>query len=278
MNMDWNKSNTILIIAFIIINILLLATTINNIYKDEYNVLSDKDFINETEQILKQKNITINCSIPKETYILPVLETEYEIIDVNNDLIQNYLGKGVEAKEDVFSYSNEKGETLDIIDNKKIVFKKRNSLKGLKPTEENILAYIESFAKEKNLDMTKYDRTYKYDNDEGSCIIYNMHQNNISIDNSYMRFFIDNEGIYMFEMQRIKSTMEIKEKIRTVSSMEALLRLMTYDNLKDKEIDGIEMVYYSLEDNNWKYIIKTNSDPTWKVIFKDGNQLHLPSS
>ncbi len=78
-------------------------------------------------------------------------------------------------------------------------------------------------------------------------------------------------------MQKINAVIEIKDKIRTISAIEALPRLMTYDDIKDKDIVEIKMKYYSIENENWKYIKKINADPTWKVIFNDGSQKYLSS-
>ena len=91
-----------------------------------------------------------------------------------------------------------------------------------------------------------------------------------------MYFFADNEGIYKFEMQRITSVTEITEKVRTIHAIEALPRILTYPEIKNKEIAKIEIAYYSVEDDNWQNIERINSDPTWKVIFTDGTQKHLP--
>ena len=88
--MDWNKSNTILIVAFIILNIFLFISFYNNTFSEEYDVMSDEQFVTSVEDLLKQKNIKINCSIPSDTYILPVLETEYDIVQVDNELLNKY--------------------------------------------------------------------------------------------------------------------------------------------------------------------------------------------
>jgi hypothetical protein len=91
-----------------------------------------------------------------------------------------------------------------------------------------------------------------------------------------MYFFVDKEGIYKFEMQRIISVTEITEKVRTIHAIEALPRIMTYPEINNKEIEKIQITYYSVEDDNWQNIERINSDPTWKVIFSDGTQKHLP--
>jgi len=239
--------------------------------------MSDEQFVGSVEGLLKQKNITINCSIPEDTYVLPVLETEYEIIQVNNELLNKFLGAGVEAVEGVYSYNNDKFQTLEIIDGKKLRYTIREKVAGKANNEENITQEINDFIKEKNIDAAGYSQNYKYVSDDGCMYVYTQRYNEYSMDNSYMYFFADTEGIYKFEMQRITSVMEIMGKVHTVSAIEALPRLLTYDDIKNKEITDIEMTYYSAEDENWQNITRINSDPTWKIKFSDGSQKHLSS-
>lgn len=275
--MDWNKANTILIIAFIVINISLIIVTFNNIPSEDYDVMTDDYFINNVENILKNNNIIINCEIPDDTYFLPILDIEYNMINVDDDLLQNYLGENIKAIEDVFIYDNSKGETLEIIDGKKIKYTIRSKVPGKIQKEEFINDTISNFIKEKNINSDNFKETYRYISEDVNYVIYNQIHNDYSIENSYMYFFVDNEGIYNFEMQKSILINEIKDKIRTLPAIEALPRLLTYDDVKDKEIINIEMTYYSLEDENWKYITRINSDPTWKVNFNDGSIKYLSS-
>lgn len=275
--MDWNKANTILIIAFIVINISLVIATFNNIPSEDYDVMSDDYFVNNVENILKNNNIIINCEIPTDTYFLPVLDIEYNMININDDLLQNYLGENIKAIEDVFIYDNSKGETLEIIDGKKIRYTIRNKVPGKIQKEEFINDTISNFIKEKNINSDDFKETYRYISEDVNYVIYNQIHNGYSIENSYMYFFVDNEGIYNFEIQKAILINEIKDKIRTLPAIEALPRLLTYDDVKDKEIINIEMTYYSLEDENWKYITRINSDPTWKINFNDGSIKYLSS-
>lgn len=275
--MDWNRSNTILIIAFIILNIFLLMSTFSNIFTENFNVNLDKDFLENVESLLKSKNINIKCEIPEEIYVLPVLETEYEMIEVNNALVQKYLGKDVEAKEDVYRYTNDKNEILEIIDGKKIKFIKRNMISGKINDNELMNRSIKAFIEENDIEDSGFTESYRYISEKGSYVTYTQNYNDNSIDNSYMKFLFDQEGLYEFEMQKISAVIEIKDKMRTIPAIEALPRLMTYDNIKDKDIVEIKMKYYSVENENWKYIKKINADPTWKVIFSDGSQKYLSS-
>ncbi len=273
--MDWNKSNTIFIVAFIILNIFLFSFSFNDIFSEEYNIMSDKEFIKDVENILKEKNISINCDLPKETYTLPILDAEYKIITVDKKLLEKYLGEGIEPVEDIYTYSNQKGEILEIIDGKKIIYTLREKAAGGISDDLNITDEINKFLKNKNIDGSGYAENYRNISGGAGIIMYTRYHNNVSVDNSYMKFFVDKNGIYKFEMQKIIAINEIAEKVNTFTAAESLLKLLSFDDVNNKEIVRIDMSYYSIEDENWQNISGINSYPAWKVIFSDGTQKHL---
>ena len=225
---------------------------------------------------MDEKNIKINAEIPAETYTLPVLDTEYEIIHIDSQFLENFLHEKIEPLEDVYKYSNKKGEILEVIDGKKLRLELRSGVPGKIDGDLNIKEKIENFIKDYNIDAGGYAENLKHISENRCNYIYTKRYNDYSVENSYMKFFIDKEGIYKFEMQKIISISEITEKIRTIHAIEALPRILTYPEIKNKEIAKIEMTYYSVEDENWQNIERINSDPTWKVIFSDGTQIHLP--
>jgi hypothetical protein len=227
--------------------------------------------------MLKEKNITIGCDIPEKIYILPVLETDYEIIEINKQLLKKYLGSGIEHVQDVYSYSNSRGETLDIINGKVISYTLRGKSSGKLDEKADMNKQINDFLAQKNIDASDFKESGRYISDNSAEIIYNQFSGDYSIDNSYMKFYFDKSGIYKFEMQKINSFIETKSKVRSIPAAEALLRLLTYDDVRGKEIKNIKMTYYNIEDDNWQNITRINSDPTWKVIFTDGTEKHLPS-
>ena len=278
--MDWNKSNTILIAAFIILNVFLITTVFSDIFTKSSNTAIDNDeFIENVENILKSKNIMINSEIPENGYVLPVLEIDYEIITITDELIQKYLGEGIEAQEDVFVYSNQNDEMLEIFNNKKLVYTIREKSADL-INHKDIVYFsekeINEFLENKKIAKTGFNKSYEFISDNDIHITYTQSYNDISIDNSYMCFYIDNDGVYKFEMQRANSIIDTINKTNTITAVEALPRLLTYD-IENKEIISIKMTYFSREDENWEYIYRTNSDPTWVVEFSDGSQIHLPN-
>jgi regulatory protein YycI of two-component signal transduction system YycFG len=272
--MDWNKISTILITAFIILNVFLFVSS-KDMLNTGYGPADDKEFVQEVANLLMGQNIRINTQIPDETYVLPVLETEYEIINIDSNLLENFLNERIQPVDDVYKYTNSKGESLEIKDGKKLVLTLRSKVND-KLVKEDIKEEIDEFLKQKNIDDDGYVESYVHIWEDEALYMYTLSYNDYPLDNSYMYFFVDNEGIYKFEMQRISTVSEITEKIRTINAIEALPRILTYPGIKNKGITKIEMTYYSVEDENWHNIERINSDPTWKVIFSDGTQVHLP--
>lgn len=273
--MDWNKINTILITAFIILNIFLFVSSYNDIFSDEYKVTADKEFTEDVKNVLKEKNITVNCEMPEETYMLHALDTEYEIINIDKELLSRFLGPGPEPAEDVTLYQNENGEVLEITDGKKLHYTLREKISGKLSSEDTITKDINKFIESKKINASDYLEDYRNVSDDGALVVYTKKYNNFSLDNSYMYFYFDKEGIYKFEMQNIVSVKESAENIRTFSVAEALPSLLSYNDVENKEIISIEMTYYSVEDENWQFISGISSYPVWKVIFSDGTQKHL---
>ncbi|MGD9566723.1 MAG: hypothetical protein AB7V48_00105 [Sedimentibacter sp.] len=275
--MDWNKASTILIVAFIVLNIFLFSSSFNDIFSEEYDVYSDQDFIDNIGNLLKKKNLSIKSELPKETYILPTLDTEYEIIQISNELLERFLGSGVEPIEDVYTYSNGKGEVLEFTEGKKLHYIVRERISGETLSNESLTEHINKFIEDKKINSTGYSENYRHISNKDIFVVYTKKYNNYSMDNSYMKFYFDKDGIYKFEMQNIAAVKETADKIRTFSAAEALPRLLSYKDLENKEIIHMEMTFYSEEDENWQYISRINSDPVWKVIFNDGTQKHLSS-
>jgi len=123
--------------------------------------------------------------------------------------------------------------------------------------------------------MEGYFEAYRHVEAGQLLVAYAKNYNNFSVDNSYIHFYFDAEGIYKFEMQNIAYVKETAERIRTFSAAEALPRLLSFNDMENKEITDMKMTYYSVEDENWKVISGINSYPVRKVIFSDGTQKHL---
>lgn len=273
--MDWNKSKTILILAFIVVNIFLLAIVFNyNISGNKYGSF-EEDFINDVTVKLESKNISVACNIPTRFYPLPLLEIEFEIIKPENHIINNFLGENIEVEEDKFVYENNNKEILEFVNNKLLVYTKRDAIPSETFDKEIIDNQIQKFLEEKEITIEDYNKVLEYYESGVYYTIYHKKYENYSIENSYIKIYNDSLGVYKIEIQQVKNFNAKEGKIEVTVAPEALLRLMIYDDINNKTIKDIKLCYYTVEDENWDKIVKTNADPTWKVIFDDNTYHYL---
>lgn len=273
--MDWNKSNTILLIAFLIVNIFLFGYIY---YSDEKNVTeiieNNQEFVEEVENILKTKDITINCSIPSKVYEVPFLEIDYEIIYPSKSLIDSYLGQyDKEIIDDIFIYEKD-GQTLQIVGGKKIIYSKEQSDKTEIISDDLVDNIINEFCNNKNIDLSKFSLDCIIDDEDYKIVKYVENYKEYKLDNSYAIFYLTSEGVEKFEMQRISNIKE-RAKVKVISAPEALLRIMTYDDINNKEIKDIKICYYTDENIDFEAINTINVDLVWKVIFSDNSYVYL---
>ena len=119
--MDWSKAKTILIVAFIITNILLIYVFIGEKGIEEPTL--KEDFIGNVEKLLKDKDIYLATEIPTDMPYLNTMNVSYEnmtIDDLNRLFFEN---KGILVKDgDAFSQIVKEKESVVIINNKLILY------------------------------------------------------------------------------------------------------------------------------------------------------------
>lgn len=154
-----------------------------------YGPADDKEFVQEVANLLMGQNIRINTQIPDETYVLPVLETEYEIINIDSNLLENFLNERIQPVDDVYKYTNSKGESLEIKDGKKLVLTLRSKVND-KLVKEDIKEEIDEFLKQKNIDDDGYVESYVHIWEDEALYMYTLSYNDYPLDNSYMYFLL----------------------------------------------------------------------------------------
>ncbi len=274
--MDWNKSKSILIIAFIIVNIFLLIVIFDDeLISNNYEAV-DKSFIEDVVSDLKQKNINVLCEIPLETHSLPLLEIDYKILEPENKIIKNFLGNNIEAEENKYIYKNESGETLEIKNNKLLIYEKRKPKKLNQGEQVNIDEQeMYNILKDKNISLDEYEKSFEYKCDDTCCIMFTKKYSKFNIENAYIKVYFDSQGLYKLEIQEIEEIRSNGGNINVTCASEALLRLFIDDNIRDKNITNIQLCYYTKKVEDWDKVATINADPTWKVEFDDGTYEYL---
>jgi len=269
--MNWNKAKTILIIAFIILNIFLIYA-VNENNKQNYEGLDDR-FIKKVEENLAEKNIIIEAEIAKEIYKMPLLEVKYRIFQEKDVLY--FLGDKYEERIEEEYFVKDNGSYIKIENNKKLTYNIRGINEAFNISEEEGLKFVEDFIKIKKINLENYELDSKITEENIHIFTYKRIYENKILENDYYRFIVDSDGVAGIEVQNIE-TVEPKEGlIYVTSAYESLLRLKNESDNK-KIIKEVEICYYTNENTlEWENIVRANMDPTWKVVFKDGDIKYL---
>ncbi|MDW7668528.1 MAG: hypothetical protein SCJ93_06870 [Bacillota bacterium] len=270
--MNWNKAKTILIIAFIILNVFLFYE-VQDANNESYEGLSD-EFINHVVEKLLEKNIVIEGEVPEEIYKKPLLEVEYYL--VTREDVAKYIGEDYEEVLENTLFTNEEGSYVRIENNKKLIYNIRDVNGSLEISKEDALQIIDKYKENQNMDIDDYKLDLIVKKDNIYEVIYKRYYEGNFLENDYYKFIIDNIGVAGFETQRI-SKIEPKEGLITVTSAyESLLRLKNENPEEKTIINKIEICYYTDENiEGWENILRANMDPTWKVITERGNIKYL---
>jgi len=270
--MDWNKSNIVLIIAFLLINIFLLFSILYNNGSED---ATEKNFKLALEEMLTEKGISISSEIPKAYGKAPFLELEYGQIKLTEEMIKLYIEDfDGEFYENVYDYSS-KSAKLSKIGNNKLVYEKLETDDVIKimNVDEN-KKIISDFCRSHDIDMKGFMEESYFINEEYEIYEFKQMYEGFSIDNSYRKFFIKKHEIVRFEMQTVDDIIK-KAEVDVVNPYEALIRVITEKDNFNKEIIDMKACYYNSKSDLDTTLDYFDSDLVWKVIFSDGSYFYL---
>lgn len=276
--MDWSKAKSILIIAFIVTNLFLVYVLYSTQSIDNTNV--DYEFINDVKDLLLEKKINIDSTIPTEIPSLPLLTIEYETYDPH-ELADTFLGEyTIEEVEDNEYYKNGK-EALTINNSNEIIYTNENNTEKLNSLEKDeLIALAEKFIRDKGFAIDDYKLSDFRESDGTYSIEFNKYIENIFLEKSYMKFSIDEYGIRRFERYWVISAELGESSITLVSAPRALLKLVTIEDAYGKTIIDIVPCYYldltkhtSIGDP--KNMKGGKAALAWRIQFSDGTKIFL---
>jgi hypothetical protein len=262
--MDWNKAKTILIIGFIMIDAFLFT----QVYDIGSNLGKDGDPV---IQVLNDHGIEIEAEISSEDLSLPLLEVEYEIYDGDSPELVKFLGSDFyEIKPDEH-YRNDDSGSMQISDGKKLVFQLRKTEHDYNLDQEKAFNLVQKFIEEYSMDMENYGEINLVSKNGIYNIAYHEMYGDYSLENSYVTFVVDGNGVVGFEEQKINSVRESQGTVSITKGEEAILRLLRHDDISGHTLKEVKICYYDDESGeDWKNIVKDTVDPTWKAVFDDG--------
>ncbi|NLV77396.1 MAG: hypothetical protein GX023_10550 [Tissierellia bacterium] len=278
--MDWSKAKTILIVAFIITNILLIYVFIGEKGIEEPTL--KEDFIGNVEKLLKDKDIYLATEIPTDMPYLNTMNVSYEnmtIDDLNRLFFEN---KGILVKDgDAFSQIVKEKESVVIINNKLILYENKNDEKTFKNIDRNQAIQIaEEFLKEKNIDTSDMELTFIKEENDTFYIEYSKLYNGVFVERAYTNFQIDGRGVKRFERVWLIVEDLGETEIYISTAPKAILALLDMEDVYGKTIENISLCYY-FDPQKHDYLEEPGEAkqgkaiPAWRIQFQDGYKVFI---
>ncbi|NMA87073.1 MAG: hypothetical protein GX968_07095 [Tissierellia bacterium] len=278
--MDWSKAKTILILAFIITNILLIYVLMGEKAIEEPTI--KEEFIEDVVGLLKEKDISLATDIPKNIPHLNTMIVKYEkfgLEELNRrffkstgtvDTNEEDLGKVV-SKEESILLLNKK---LILYENKedKELFKNLNSDKAIK--------IAESFLKEKEFDTSDMKISFIKEEKEVFYIEYSKIHQDIFVERAFTNFQIDKRGVKRFERQWLIEEELGETEIYISTAPKAILGLLSMGEVYGKTITDISICYY-FDPQKHNYLEdlgearQGRAVPAWRIQFSDGYKIFI---
>ncbi|MFZ5968297.1 MAG: two-component system regulatory protein YycI [Bacillota bacterium] len=251
--MDWSKAKNILIAAFIITNIFLIVNIERELMSaNDFGVLT-QDQVNEILDILEEKNVTVDTSLPPMPMVLSNLDVAYETFD-KDDVYRRLSSDGVDdGRWRIYIYENR----LICVSSQR-----KTSLTTLDETVayDKAIEFIESYqwAKKEEIDhWTTFFNGREYE------VVFKQRYKGFFLESSEMRVFVDQEGIKQFERVWLEPIKMKTKKYAVMPAPKAILlgidRLKEYD--EEIIIQDIQLGYWF----SWDNAKSGTAIPAWRI-------------
>ncbi len=239
--MDWTKAKSILIMALLITNLVLIGTYVfqNNRFGNDEEMMQEA-----TVKLLAEKNIFVETDIPERHKRMPKLTVQYDTMD--EDVIQGQLAG-------------------------------QKPLPVSERSDENLIAMADSFIEACGL-MTE-NVTFESIEREGSriSITYKNYINNIAIEESYIICTVQDGKIRDFRRYWL-NPVEVNETDKEVIPAAAALIKFMSGNTEEEEIhvQNISLVYW-LDSSVFdaESPVTDTAFPAWKITYNGGKIQHI---
>lgn len=240
--MDWTKAKSILIVALIITNLVLITT-----YFFQTNDLADngKEMEDATIKLLEKQDIYVDAdSIPEEHKRMAKLTVQYD--KMNENVIENQLAD-------------------------------QKALPETERTEENFISLTEAFLDSCGLltDNVTFDRMERMGDD--ILLTYKNCINDIPIEKSDISFTIRDGKIVDFERFWLNPVEISKNEKEVIPANAALIKFMSENTEGIRiNVEDISMVYW-LDTSSFdvESPVTDTAFPAWKITYNHGKTKYI---
>ncbi len=266
--MDWKKAKTILILVFILLNIILTVILYRNVKGEEVS----QETIYNTQKILEQNNVHIECVIPRYTGTDYILQHDETILD-RDRILSAFLGD---------NYSKISDNTYKM-DTQKLVFPNDSTFEysdgGVNKrisaqTKNGIEAFVKEISKKLGIPINEFelDEFGQLPKGEGTRAVYKGVYKGYSVFDNYIELVVGNTGLKSFKYHYKRPMTITNRDINVIPVYQILITKMTaYPGIYIKEVDmgfkGLTQV-----DKETKTLFEGLS---WRIKTSEGKEFYF---
>lgn len=252
--MQWAKSKTYIIIAFIVVNIVLLISIFNE--KTKYNYDFSKKNLNNLKTLLEAKNIRYDIKLVTHTSSIHPISILYA--KPSDKIFKKIYAKysdSINVIDDVF---------IELTINKKI------------SNEKELSTFAEKFIKG-NFNEKKYILKESIQQGENLMITYEEQYKDIRIEQGYIKFIYTTDGNINISILKIKRIDEIDAAMDVISNAQALSKMLPQLKQGDSIVSMDKCYNFISEDNtsNTDKLEAIKLLPYYRAKLQNGNFIYV---
>lgn len=278
--MNWSKAKSILIIALIITNVLLIYTVYSEENPEDSTL--DEEFIQEVEETLMHIDIGLETTIPTFRANLLGLTVEYENKDIYTLNKDFFDGNGLVTHQgEGFSEINAGNELISLINEKMLIYESSETIEryNIESSEQAIVIALE-FLEDKNFDTSDLKASFIRTEDDLYTIEFTKIYEGNYLESTFTNVQVDNTGVKNLQRSWLNVIDEGSKPIYIDSASKSLLSLLSMNQVQCKDIIDISLCYYFAPEIH-DYIDdpdeaqRGRAIPAWRITFHDGYKVFI---
>lgn len=239
--MDWTKAKTILIVALVVTNLVLITTYF---FQDNRLKEDEREMQEVTIRLLQDKNIYVETDIPEGRHRMPKLTVRYD--KLNENIIEEQLAKQTAGTDNVL-------------------------------TEEDLISMTTEFIKACGV-MTEQVSFDRIDRGHGEIrVIYKNDMNGTAIEDSHITCTVKDGKIVDFDRFWLEPVEMNDIEKEVIPAVAALIKFMSEN--KDGEkiyVQNISLVYWlDSSEFDTEYTVTDTAFPAWKIAYNRGKVQYI---
>lgn len=252
--MQWGKSKTYIIIAFIVVNLVLLMSIFKE--KTQYKYEFSKKNLNNLKTLLESKNIRYDMKLDTNTSTVHPISILY-----------------ARPKDKIYKKINDKySDKINVIDD---VYVDLNINKKISNKDE-LSDFAENFVKE-NFNKKKYILKESLEQGENIMITYEEQYKGVRIEQGYIKFIYSPDNNINVSILKIKEIDEMDAAMNVMSNSQALSKMLPQLKKGDKII-SMDKCYNFIEEDNINNTDKREAIrllPFYRAKLQNGNFIYV---